>query len=174
MSESRRQKRLVRAAGRKPTSLNLTSLMDVFTILVFFLLVNSSSDAVIDNPKDFTLPASISDTNPDNNLELMIGVNEVLVEGNYVMSLRELQTYQNPDETDIVAPLRNELARRFQRARNAFIGEPTEADMKTLRSLTVIANREISYSEIKKVMASASDSGFNRISMAVLQKSLEK
>ncbi|MGY8806049.1 MAG: biopolymer transporter ExbD, partial [bacterium] len=35
--------------------LNLTSLMDVFTILVFFLLVNSATTEVLETPKQITL-----------------------------------------------------------------------------------------------------------------------
>jgi biopolymer transport protein ExbD len=39
--------------------MNLTSLMDVFTILVFFLLVNSGSVEILDAPKEVTLPEAL-------------------------------------------------------------------------------------------------------------------
>ena len=171
MSESRRQKRLSKASSRKPTSLSLTSLMDVFTILVFFLLVNSSSDAVIENPKDFKLPASISDINPGNTLELMIGVDEVLVQGSYVMSLADLQNDNSED--GVVSLISDELRRQFLLSSELFIGVPTEEDIKKLKELTVVANKEISYSEIKKVMASAADAGYTKFSMAVVQTSID-
>ena len=41
-------------------ALNLVSLMDIFTILVFFLLVNSSDVETLPNAKDLQLPESIS------------------------------------------------------------------------------------------------------------------
>ncbi len=172
MSETRRQKRLAQTSKRKPTSLSLTSLMDVFTILVFFLLVNSASDAVIDNPKDFTLPSSISDRNPDNSVELLVGVNEVLLQGRYVMSLDELRLYDGED--DIVPTLRDELVRSQANSRRLFIGELTPENLDKLRSITIIANREISYAEIRKIMASASEAGYGKFSMAVLQTSIDK
>ena len=66
MRNSRRIKRMSRNRG-KISKMNLTSLMDVFTILVFFLLVNSGSVEVLDAPKDVTLPESrvIYVTGPD-------------------------------------------------------------------------------------------------------------
>ena len=57
MRNSRRIKRMKRNRG-KISKMNLTSLMDVFTILVFFLLVNSGSVEVLDAPKDVVLPES--------------------------------------------------------------------------------------------------------------------
>ena len=57
MRNSRRIKRMKRNRG-KISKMNLTSLMDVFTILVFFLLVNSGSVEVVEAPKDVKLPES--------------------------------------------------------------------------------------------------------------------
>ena len=57
MRNSRRIKRMSRNRV-KIGKMNLTSLMDVFTILVFFLLVNSGSVEVLDAPKEITLPES--------------------------------------------------------------------------------------------------------------------
>ena len=51
MKNTRRMKRMGRNRKKKLPALNLTSLMDVFTILVFFLLVNSSNSEVLEPPK---------------------------------------------------------------------------------------------------------------------------
>ena len=47
---------------KRSTALNLVSLMDIFTILVFFLLVNSSDVEVLPSAKDVQLPESIAET----------------------------------------------------------------------------------------------------------------
>ena len=47
--------------GRMGSALNLVSLMDIFTILVFFLLVNSSDVEVLPNAKEIQLPESIAE-----------------------------------------------------------------------------------------------------------------
>jgi biopolymer transport protein ExbD len=60
MKNCRRIRRLSRYRPKQPR-INLTSLMDVFTILVFFLLVNSGSTELLEAPK---LPCSDRDGPP--------------------------------------------------------------------------------------------------------------
>ena len=61
MVKSARAKRMEKHHKRhgKNVGLNLVSLMDIFTILVFFLLVNSSDVETLPNAKDLQLPESI-------------------------------------------------------------------------------------------------------------------
>ena len=63
MVKSGRAKRMDKHHRRNKgvASLNLVSLMDIFTILVFFLLVNSSDVEVLPNAKDVQLPESIAE-----------------------------------------------------------------------------------------------------------------
>ncbi len=58
MKTSRRARRMQRHYGRmhRPGGLNLVSLMDIFTILVFFLMVSSSDVKVMQNTADVPLP----------------------------------------------------------------------------------------------------------------------
>ena len=49
--------------GKAGTALNLVSLMDIFTILVFFLMVNSSDVEVLETTSDIRLPDSTGDSN---------------------------------------------------------------------------------------------------------------
>ena len=72
MRESRRMKRMERNRKRV-TGLNLTSLMDVFTILVFFLLANSSSSEVLATPKQIKLPDSVVETKPRETIVILVG-----------------------------------------------------------------------------------------------------
>ena len=58
MNASRRIRRMTRTKRALP-KLPLTSLMDVFTILVFFLMVNQSSVEALQQPRDIALPESI-------------------------------------------------------------------------------------------------------------------
>ena len=71
MRNSRRIKRMKRNRG-KISKMNLTSLMDVFTILVFFLLVNSGSVEVLDAPKEVQLPESKVEAKPRETVVIVI------------------------------------------------------------------------------------------------------
>ena len=80
MRNSRRIKRMSRNR-LKITKMNLTSLMDVFTILVFFLLVNSGSVEVMEAPKNVKLPESRVESKPRETVVISISPEEIMVAG---------------------------------------------------------------------------------------------
>ena len=66
MKKSQRAKRMARHLQRnkKGSKLNLVSLMDIFTILVFFLMVNQSDVKVMQSNKAIKLPTSVINNTP--------------------------------------------------------------------------------------------------------------
>ena len=80
MRSSRRMARMARNKRAIP-KLDLTSMMDVFTILVFFLLVNSATTEVLQQPKQITLPDSVVEAKPRETVVIFVGKEEVLVQG---------------------------------------------------------------------------------------------
>ena len=80
MRNSRRIKRMERNRVKIPR-MNLTSLMDVFTILVFFLLVNSGSVEVVEAPKDVKLPESRVESKPRETVIISISPEDILIQG---------------------------------------------------------------------------------------------
>ena len=84
MKNSRRMKRMSRNR-QGPTRMNLTSLMDVFTILVFFLLVNSATTEVLETPKQITLPASVIEEKPRETVVIFISPETVTIQGEAVI-----------------------------------------------------------------------------------------
>ena len=82
MEMSARAKRMQRYNKlRKQPALNLVSLMDIFTILVFFLLVTSSSSQQLPNSKDLRLPTSTAKKAPKDTLIIMVTNDNILVQG---------------------------------------------------------------------------------------------
>ena len=100
MRNSRRIKRMGRNR-MKISKMNLTSLMDVFTILVFFLLVNSGSVEVLDTPKEVSLPESRVETKPRETVVIFISPTEVLVQGKLVALVDEIIE----DKTSVLDPI---------------------------------------------------------------------
>jgi len=66
--------------GKRGIALNLVSLMDIFTILVFFLLVNSSDVEVLPNAKEIQLPESIAEEKAKESVVILIGENDIIVQ----------------------------------------------------------------------------------------------
>ena len=86
MRNSRRLKRMSRNRV-KIGKMNLTSLMDVFTILVFFLLVNSSDVETLPNTKDLQLPESIAEEKAKETVVILIGEVDLIVQGTPVAKI---------------------------------------------------------------------------------------
>ncbi len=159
--KSPRAKRLERRNRRQAgqNKLNLVSLMDIFTILVFFLLVNSAAVEVLPNPKHLELPESVAEERARETLVLMITKDEILVAGKPVMSLEQARA----TETRLLGPLKSELLLAPLLPVEGQRGKLTRGE------INIMADKGIPYSVIKKVMATASDARFARISLAVIQ-----
>lgn len=156
---ARRMARHHRRMGKLP-KLNLVSLMDIFTILVFFLLVNSSEVEVLSRDQDIKLPASVADQQPENSLLLVVGREQILVNGRAVGSVPE--ALGSDDER--IETLAEELSYRSERARPL-----NELEQETGRSITIMGDRAIPYKLLKKIMATCADSDYRDIALAVDQ-----
>ena len=95
MRNSRRIKRMGRNRV-KIAKMNLTSLMDVFTILVFFLLVNSGSVEVMEAPKTVELPESVVETKPRETVVIFVSPEDVLVQGVNMVKRHAKQSMTDP------------------------------------------------------------------------------
>ncbi|MBW1684748.1 MAG: biopolymer transporter ExbD [Deltaproteobacteria bacterium] len=144
------------------TRMNLTSLMDVFTILVFFLLVNSATTEVLETPKQITLPASVVQEKPRETVVIFISRNEVTVQGVSVVLVKDILATAGQD----IAPIGERLAEVSAN----IIGLKTRIVAES-QEVTILADRTVPFSVIKKVMSTCTSQGFGRISLAVLEKS---
>ena len=163
MRNSRRIRRMGRNK-RKVTGLNLTSLMDVFTILVFFLLFHASSSEVMEAPKQIKLPDSVVETKPRETVVIMVSPEVVLVQGEAVVSTTELLEHR----IETVS----EITERLKQLERNIIGISTKAIVES-KEVTILADKTIPFKALKKIMSTCTGSGYGRISLAVLQKPVE-
>jgi len=161
MNDSRRMKRMARSKRQKQPGLNLVSLMDVFTILVFFLLVNSSSSDVLEPPKQIKLPDSVVETKPRETVVVMVTEEAILVQGEAVALISDVMESKSP----IIEDVKNRLVQ--QRKRVIGVSTKTVAESK---EVTILAHRTIPFKLLKKVMSSCTSAGYGKISLAVIQK----
>jgi len=144
--------------------MSLTSLMDVFTILVFFLLVNSATTEVLENPKQITLPASVVEEKPRETVVIFISPEQVTVQGEPVVLVEDILATAGQD----IAPIGDRLAE----VSSNIIGLKTKTVAES-QEVTVLADKSVPFSVVKKVMSTCTSQGFGRISLAVLQKTPE-
>lgn len=164
MIKSARAKRMERRhnRGKQGTALNLVSLMDIFTILVFFLLVNSSDVEVLPNAKEIQLPESIAETKAKESVVILIGEEFIIVQGTPVANVADVM---NRSGNDIP-----ELRQALQSQNDRVLRKEAQDDIAG-REVTIMGDKDIPYRLLKKVMATCTASDYGKISLAVLQKS---
>ncbi len=163
MRNSRRIRRMGRSR-KKLTGLNLTPLMDVFTILVFFLLFHSSGGDIMEAPKQIKLPDSVVETKPRETVVIMVSPEVVLVQGEPVIGTPELLE----DRIRTVAEIRE----RLKQLELSIIGISTKTVVAS-KEITILADKTIPFKVLKKIMSTCTGSGYGRISLAVIQKAVE-
>lgn len=156
MKLSRRAKRMKRHYKRmdKSGGLNLVSLMDIFTILVFFLMVNSSDVKVLQQDKSIDLPISSAKEQPKDNLVITVSGENVLVQG------RTVATISSINADGMLDGLKEELV--YQGNKMSSNREITDGYPATL-----VADKNTPYKVLKSIMATCTDANFTRISLAV-------
>ena len=145
----------------KAVRINLTSLMDVFTILVFFLLVNSATTEVLETPKQIKLPDSVVEEKPRETVVIFVSPEEVTIQGDAVVRVADLLATRGQN----IEPIGEKLAALSDN----IIGLKTRAVAESLE-VTILADRSVPFHVVKKVMSTCTNRGYGRISLAVLQK----
>lgn len=163
MRNSRRMRRMGRSK-KKVAGLMLTPLMDVFTILVFFLLFHSGGGDILEAPKQIKLPESIVETKPKETVVIMVSPEVVMVQGEAVISTPELLE----DRIKTVAV----IAERLKQLERNIIGISTKTVVQS-KEVTILADKGIPFKVLKKIMSTCTGSGYERISLAVIQKTVK-
>ncbi len=164
MQKSARALRMERRheRGKRGIALNLVSLMDIFTILVFFLLVNSSDVEVLPNAKEIQLPESIAEEKAKESVVILIGEKDIIVQGTPVVTVDKVMNRKGND----IPELRQALLSQNDRV----LRKESREDIAN-REVTIMGDKDIPYRLLKKVMATCTKSDYGQISLAVLQKS---
>ena len=165
MKKSRRLKRSRGGRGLTSSGLNMVALMDIFTILVFFLLVNSASSDVMEPPKNIKLPDSTVDAVPRETVVVMITPEDILVQGQPVAKTQDVL---NRKEAVI-----SEVKDRLLLQKKKVIGIKTKIVSES-QEVTVLAHRTVPFRLMKKIMSSCTSAGYSKISLAVIQKAKGK
>lgn len=148
---------------KRGAAINLVSMMDIFTILVFFLLVNSSEVEVLPSAKDVVLPDSTAEEKARESVVVLLTDTQVLVQGRPVAELAAV----NASSSAIIPELKAALE---EQAGRAILAAADDEEAIAEREVTIMGDREIPYSLLKKVMATCTAASYGRLSLAVLQK----
>jgi len=164
VKKSARARRMARHHGRHKmvATLNLTSLMDIFTILLIFLLVNNNNAAKLPDDQDIQLPESTAQELPNDVLIIQVSPTAVVIDGRKIADTQAVKT----QEERTVDALIEEL--KF-RASRALALDPEEE-----REVMIQADRDVPYAVIKKLMRSCMETPYTKVAFAVLKVAEEE
>lgn len=135
--------------------------MDVFTILVFFLLVNSGSVEVLEAPKNVSLPEALVESRPRETVAIFVSADEVLVQGSFVAKVADIADGQTANYDPIIA--------RLAELRENVVS-PGLAATADSQEVTILADKSVPFIVIRKLMSLCTSEGYENVSLAVVQK----
>ena len=154
------QKRAERKArNHSGLDMNLVSLIDIFTILIFFLM-SSTGVEVLTSSKTVKLPESTADKVPRETIIVTVSGTDILVGGLKVASVSDALRSND----DLIGPLKAELD--LQSGRQVLRKE----NEKHGKAVTIMGDKDIPYRLLRKVMYTAARANFSDLSFAVTQK----
>ncbi len=160
IGRQRRHRRLGKGRSRlAPPAFNMVALMDIFTILVFFLLVNSGEMQDVPSTAAVSLPQSYANKGVEKSVTVRVTPDAVLLNDEKIASLEEFAR----SSQRLVAALEQAKPHAKQ------AGQGTESSHPPRHEVTVVGDKGTPYSVLKRVMRSCSAAGYQRISLAVIQ-----
>jgi len=138
-------------------------MMDMFTIILVFLLKTYSTQGQLINPSDdLTLPSSITKKAPQIGLDVTVSSDWILVNGKAIEKTSDV----NKIDGYIIPSLSNELKQYAQEAEEMKEKYGAEYSGK----VTIQGDKNIPYKLLIKVMATCGQSNFPNLRLVVYQK----
>ncbi len=149
-----------RERNKSLVDLNLVSLIDIFTILIFFLLSHSAEVEILPSSKAVKLPESSAEKTPRDTLVVVVNNSDIIVQGRKIASVVDVM--KAPD--DLIAPLKAELD--YQSGKQVIRLE--NAAQKN--AITIMGDKDIPYQLLRKVMVTCARANYSDVAFAVRRK----
>ncbi len=147
-------------------NLQITSMADIFIILLVFLLKGYSAGAMSITPSPGTrLPAAFAEDAQVEALKVEVSENGILVEGNPIATLKQYQ-FDAADlrsggiSQSLVDSLKRERERQLAIAK-------VNTDVQVDSKIIIIADQNVPYGTLKTVLSSAAVNGYTDFKLAV-------
>ena len=140
--------------GSRTVPINIVSMIDIFAILVFYLLVSIAAVEMRPNPDNLQLPKSTSSDRPREATQLMVTQKEIMLNNVFVMNTADALAAN----VDVLPELENQLEQKVELLPDARTNQMTRGD------INILADKQIPYSLLKKVMTTSGKARFSRTS----------
>lgn len=151
------EKRAARKArNHSGLDMNLVALIDIFTILLFFLLSSATEMETLVIPRAVKLPESLADATPRPTTVVLVNDQEIVVDGRTVARVADVMA----GDGDLIDSLQAELVQ-------------LRAKPDASPTVTIMGDKDIPYRLLRKVMSTCAQAQYTDVAFAVRTK-LEK
>ena len=137
--------------------LSLVPMIDILTIIVVYLLVHAADAELLSNPRNVSMPMSVSELKPREATVITVARDMLYVNGEEVVSVAEVAASTEP----VVERLRLKLRKQAR----SLLGASAEE-----REITVIADKSLMYPVLRRIVASCSAAEYTKVSLAVVER----
>lgn len=137
--------------------LSLVPMIDILTIIVVYLLVHAADAELLSNPRNVSMPMSVSELKPREATVITVARDMLYVNGEEVVSVAEVAASTEP----VVERLRVKLRKQAKSLLGASADE---------REITVIADKSLMYPVLRRIVASCSAAEYTKVSLAVVER----
>ena len=137
--------------------LMLVPMIDILTILVVYLLVHAADAELLANPRNVSMPMSVSELKPRQATVITVARDMLYVNGEEVIPLSAVAASTEA----VIEPLRVKLRKQARSLLGA--GAPE-------REITVIADKSLMYPVLRRIVASCAAAEYRKVSLAVVER----
>jgi biopolymer transport protein TolR len=138
----------------------LVPMIDMLVILVVYMLVHTADYEILPNTKNISIPLSESEAHPHESTVMMVTRDTIYVNGTATASVAEVDAGAEPATSTLRVALRTETEKRT-------LLQPNDP---SAREVTVLADKALPYSLLKKIMMTATAADVGKLSLAVIEK----
>lgn len=158
--------------SRKPTQLNVTSLVDMFTILLIFLLVNFSSEEAVQS-EGLELPDSAEAQGKKRpSVPVSVTADGILVDGGKVIAMHQLLAQAHLDIPELVAALEVQRERALHlemvaKSQDDEVFEQRYSELGWQGRVTLSADENTPFEVLERVIYSCGQAAFGQVALAM-------
>lgn len=165
---ARRASRFSRGKRKETVfDIDITSLLDILTIMLVFLLQSyNSSGVVINVPKEIELPRSASETLNNFGVNIQVSKTQIWVDDAEVVNSDLPNEQMYDEEGRRIVPLYNELIKIKETIKQSEKLSPQAAKFSGVANLVI--DKSLKYNYLKKIMYTCAAAGFKEFKFVVL------
>jgi biopolymer transport protein ExbD len=130
---------------REPSEPQLATMIDVFSILIIFLIAGTAMDnSILNIPDDLFLPSTQSNSTSLNAPQITL--KEGVVDVNFIGEKFSLKEISQIDESENIKKIKNKLSEYI--SKNTSSKKKSLADTQLLQSINLVSDKNTSYADI--------------------------